>query len=50
MDISPTNNRVEMSGIDIVRFSDGKIVERWGEFDQAGLLQQLGVMPEPEMA
>lgn len=50
MDISPTNKRVEMTGIDILRFSDGKIVESWSEADQAGMLQQLGVIPEPEMA
>lgn len=50
MDISPTNKRVEMTGIDMLRFSGDKVVERWGEFDQAGMLQQLGVIPKPEMA
>jgi len=25
----------------------GKLVERWGEFDQMGMMQQLGVVPTP---
>lgn len=50
MGVPPTNKRVKMTGIEILRFSGGKIVERWGLSDQAGLLQQLGVMPEIEAA
>lgn len=47
MGIAPTGNRVTVTGIDIVRITDGKIVERWGNFDALGMMQQLGVMPEP---
>jgi steroid delta-isomerase-like uncharacterized protein len=31
----------------IVRFANGKIVERWADVDQVGMLQQLGLMPSP---
>lgn len=45
--IPPTGKRVTQTGIDILRLAGGKIVERWGEFDSLGLLQQLGVVPGP---
>jgi steroid delta-isomerase-like uncharacterized protein len=47
MGIDPTGNRVEISGIGILRVADGKIVEHWGNFDDLGMMQQLGVIPEP---
>jgi predicted ester cyclase len=31
-----------VSGIDIYRFENGKVVERWGNLDLAGLLKQIG--------
>lgn len=40
-----TGKQVTQTGIDILRFADGKIVERWGEFDSLGLLAQLGLVP-----
>ena len=33
--------------IDVARFQDGKIVERWLEADAASLFRQLGLMPGP---
>jgi predicted ester cyclase len=27
------------------RIADGKVVERWGEWDALGLMQQLGAAP-----
>jgi predicted SnoaL-like aldol condensation-catalyzing enzyme len=33
--------------IDIVRFAGGKIVEHWGNRDDLGMLQQLGVIIPP---
>ncbi len=42
-----TGKQVTLAGIDILRIAGGKVVERWGEFDNLGLLQQLGVVPPP---
>jgi predicted ester cyclase len=47
MGIPPTGNRIEVHGIDELRVAGGKIVERWGQVDQLGLMQQLGVVPTP---
>ena len=47
MGIPPTGKHTMQTGIDIVRIAGGKVVERWGEFDQLGLMQQLGVIPPP---
>jgi predicted ester cyclase len=45
--IPPTGKQVMQTGIDLLRIAGGKVVERWGEFDNLGLLQQLGVLPPP---
>ncbi len=45
MGIPPTGEQVTQTGIDIVRIVDGKAVERWGQFDDLGLLQQVGAIP-----
>jgi steroid delta-isomerase-like uncharacterized protein len=42
----PTGNRVEITGISIERFSEGKVVEAWDSFDALGMMQQLGHIPE----
>lgn len=47
MGIPPTNKKVRFTGTTIVRMRDGKIVERWTNVDELGLLQQLGVVPPP---
>ncbi len=39
----PTGRPVEIDGLGIDRFENGKFVERWVQFDSLGLLQQLGV-------
>ena len=41
----PTGRRVRVVGIGIDRFRDGKMIERWVQYDSAGLLQQLGALP-----
>lgn len=48
--IPPTGRQVTLTGINIFRFAGGKIVERWGELDTLGILQQLGVVPPPGQA
>lgn len=45
-----TGRRVTVTGIDINRMKDGRIVEHWGEVDLAGMLQQVGAMPMPAAA
>jgi steroid delta-isomerase-like uncharacterized protein len=47
MGIPPTGRLVTLKGIDILRIENGKIVERWAEYDNLGLLQQLGIVPAP---
>jgi steroid delta-isomerase-like uncharacterized protein len=44
MGIPPTGKSVAISGIDIMRYVEGKAVERWGNYDDIGLLRQLGVI------
>ncbi len=48
--IPPTGKHGTMTGIDIDRVVDGKVVECWVNEDDLGLLQQLGVIPAPEHA
>lgn len=45
--IPPTGKRMEITGIDVVRFENGKMVEHWGNQDDLGMMQQLGVIPMP---
>jgi steroid delta-isomerase-like uncharacterized protein len=48
MGIAPSDNRVEMKGITIDRFAEGKIAESWNNYDLLGLMQQIGALPSPE--
>lgn len=43
MGIEPTGNAVKFRGMQISKFENGKLVERWGSSDELGLLKQLGV-------
>jgi steroid delta-isomerase-like uncharacterized protein len=43
--VPPTGKDVHLDLIDIVRVSDGKIVEHWNIVDSMGLMQQLGAVP-----
>jgi steroid delta-isomerase-like uncharacterized protein len=45
--IPPTGKRAVMTGIDIDRIANGKLVECWSNTDDLGLMQQLGVVPAP---
>jgi len=47
MDLPATGKPITMTGIEIFRIKDGKIVELWGEANLLGLMQQLGIVPEP---
>jgi len=43
----PTGQHVVLRGINIFRMAGDKIIERWGRLDDLGMLQQLGLVPEP---
>ncbi len=43
--IPPTGKQVTVLGIQIMRFADGKLAEHWGNNDDLGMMQQLGVVP-----
>jgi steroid delta-isomerase-like uncharacterized protein len=47
--VPPTGQRVSirLRLIDIVRVADGKVVEHWSMGDNLGMMQQLGVIPQP---
>ncbi|MGI8808741.1 MAG: ester cyclase [Acidimicrobiales bacterium] len=42
-----TGAPVSMEGFDLIRVRDGRCTEHWGVQDNAGMLQQLGVIPPP---
>lgn len=44
MGIEPTGREVQINGMTFFRLQDGKIVERWVQFDLLGMMQQLGVI------
>jgi steroid delta-isomerase-like uncharacterized protein len=44
--IAPTGRRVDCSGIVVSRMEGGKIAEDWANFDDLGIMRQLGVLPE----
>ena len=45
MGVPGTGRTIVLRGINVFRITDGKIVERWGQLDQLGVLQQLGLGP-----
>ena len=48
--VPPTGTRATVTEMHIFRIADGKVVERWGEWDALGLMQQLGAFPAPEQS
>lgn len=40
--VAPTGKKVEVNGIQVGRFENGQIVERWGSSDELGLMRQIG--------
>ncbi|XGV97074.1 MAG: ester cyclase [Leptolyngbya sp. BL-A-14] len=43
--VPATGRKISARGMQIARFENGQMVERWGSSDQLGILQQLGVDP-----
>ena len=48
--LPPTGNRIRVSGLELFRLTNGKIVECWLGYDNLSMMQQLGVIPAPEQA
>ena len=48
MGIPATGKKVSISGMDIAHFAGGKAVEHWANYDELGMMQQLGVIPDQE--
>lgn len=48
--IAPTGKQVNISGVSIARFANGKMAEGWVNWDALGLMQQLGVVSETAKA
>lgn len=46
----PTGRQVEIKGLTMHRIEGGKIVEEWEGYDNLGVLQQLGLVPEQAQA
>jgi steroid delta-isomerase-like uncharacterized protein len=45
MGYPPSGKGVQVTGMDIMRYRDGQVIELWSQFDDLGLLQQLGIVP-----
>ncbi|MGD8766107.1 MAG: ester cyclase [Desulfobacteraceae bacterium] len=43
-----SDNHISITGVHIYRLTNEKLVERWGNWDQLGLMQQIGIIPTPE--
>ncbi len=41
-----TNKSIDVSGVDIYKFANGKAVEHWGYFEESKMMTQLGMMGE----
>lgn len=46
MGVPPTGRKISFDGIGMLRFRDGRMVERWNVSDVLGLMRQLGAVPE----
>ncbi|NJB85918.1 steroid delta-isomerase-like uncharacterized protein [Lewinella marina] len=48
MGLAPTGKQFSARGVQIGRFEDGKLKERWGSSDELGILKQLGAERIPQ--
>jgi len=46
--LPPTGKHIKVQGITMDRVANDKLVEHWGQWNQAELMLQLGVLPGPE--
>ena len=50
MGLPPTGRSIEVNGVELFRFADGKIAEFWRKDDDVSMLMQLGILPAPQAA
>lgn len=50
MGIPPSGRTVTISGIDVHLLRDGRLAEHWHVVEELQMLQQLGVLPQPQGA
>ena len=44
--VAPTGRSITARGVQIGRFENGRLAERWGSSDQLSILQQIGAEPQ----
>lgn len=47
MGVPETGKSINVSSMEFIRITEGKVTEHWGVTDQAGMMEQLGVMEGP---
>jgi predicted ester cyclase len=50
MGMKASGKKFTIQGFDLVRWQNGRAVERYGTFDNAAMMMQLGMMPPPGKA
>lgn len=45
MDMPASGKKINISGLNLARFVDGKEAETWNNWDTLGMMQQLGIIP-----
>jgi steroid delta-isomerase-like uncharacterized protein len=48
MGLPATGRQANPTGMSLFRLADGRIAEHWCNWDTLGLMQQLGLIPQPE--
>jgi predicted ester cyclase len=46
MGMPSTNKKINIDGVNIVKFKDGKRAEHWGYMEESKMMTQLGMMPD----
>jgi predicted ester cyclase len=47
MGVPSTGRPIDVTGFDLFRVEEGKLAELWQNWDQLGLMQQIGAVPVP---
>ena len=44
--VPASGKKIKIRGLQVSKFKDGKMTERWGSSDELGLLKQIGAIPD----